>query len=86
MTLNPPTLDDVLEGLAPFVKQAQLSGDSLLAEAGIDSLDVVEWLFQIESRYEVVVDDAMVMSFKDATVAEIHAGLVALIARPGAAP
>jgi acyl carrier protein len=70
------------------VAPAGISVDSTFAELGVDSLDAITLLFELESRLEIVIPDEAAKSAS--SVRDVVDGLRALIAggsaRPAAPP
>jgi acyl carrier protein len=54
-----PTLDHVVDQLRAIVESADLSADSKIADLGVDSLDLMEWIFEIESAADISVDESV---------------------------
>jgi len=54
-----PTLDEVVGQLREIAEDDTIDGDSKLAAIDVDSLDVLEWVFEIESQAGVEIDDAL---------------------------
>lgn len=56
-------LRDFLTEVQPAVKAEDLTDDAELTALGIESLDVIEMLFEVEDQYGVTVPDEVVQSF-----------------------
>ncbi|WP_150048058.1 MULTISPECIES: acyl carrier protein [Methylomonas] len=48
----------LLENVGTSVDLAQLKGDELLEEAGVDSLEVMNFLLEVEQKFGVKIPDA----------------------------
>jgi acyl carrier protein len=70
-----PTLDEVLEDLRELAGM-EVDPDLTVRELGIDSLALAEWVFTLEQRLNVTVEDERLMNFLDRTVPEIYRELV----------
>jgi len=70
-------IDKYLVEIAGVSKDKLFDRALRMSELGIDSLGVVEMLFEIEDRYGFHIDDAM--KYKDMTLGEVVADLVRLI-------
>jgi acyl carrier protein len=54
-----PTLDDVVGNLREIAEDDTIDGDSKLASIDVDSLDVLEWVFEIEGQAGVEIDESL---------------------------
>lgn len=54
-----PSLDDVVGQLRAIVEDDGVSADSKIADLGVDSLDLMEWVFEIESAADISVDESV---------------------------
>jgi acyl carrier protein len=54
-----PTLDDVVRHLREIAEDDTIDGDSKLASIDVDSLDVLEWVFEIEGQAGVEIDESL---------------------------
>jgi acyl carrier protein len=54
-----PTLDAVLTQLREIAEDDTISADSKLASLDVDSLDVLEWIFEIEGEADIEIDDSL---------------------------
>jgi acyl carrier protein len=54
-----PSLDHVVGQLRAIVEDDEVSPDSKIADLGIDSLDLMEWVFEIESAADITVDESV---------------------------
>jgi len=81
-----PLADTVISALAEVkhVATERISIDSTFAELGVDSLDAITLLFELENRLEIVIPDEAAKSAR--SVRDIVEGLRALIARGPAGP
>lgn len=61
-----------------------ISADSTFAELGVDSLDAITLLFELETRLDIVIPDEAAKSAR--SVRDVVEGLAALIARGPAEP
>jgi acyl carrier protein len=69
-----PTLDEVVGQLREIAEDDSIGPDSPIATLDVDSLDVMEWVFEIESQAGVQIDDTLYSreSLEDATVADFY--------------
>lgn len=54
-----PSLDEVVRQLQTIAEDDSIGADSKLADLDVDSLDVMEWVFEIEGRAGLEIDDAL---------------------------
>jgi len=54
-----PSLDDVVGQLRAIVEDDGVSADSKIADLGVDSLDLMEWVFEIEGAANISVDESV---------------------------
>jgi acyl carrier protein len=54
-----PTLDEVVAQLREISEDDTIEGDSKLASIDVDSLDVLEWVFEIEGQAGVEIDESL---------------------------
>lgn len=54
-----PSLDDVVGQLRAIVEDDGVSADSKIADLGVDSLDLMEWVFEIERAADISVDESV---------------------------
>jgi len=54
-----PSLDDVVRQLQMIAEDDSIGADSKLADLDVDSLDVMEWVFEIEGQAGLEIDDAL---------------------------
>jgi len=54
-----PSLDEVVQQLQTIAEDDSIGADSKLADLDVDSLDVMEWVFEIEGRAGVEIDDSL---------------------------
>ncbi|HZM75516.1 MAG TPA: acyl carrier protein [Candidatus Limnocylindrales bacterium] len=57
MTTTFPTLDDFLELLSGIMDNQPVDPGAALAELGVDSLDLLEWSFNLEERHGLRLGD-----------------------------
>jgi len=69
-----PTLDEVVAQLREIADDDTIGPESRLTSLDIDSLDVMEWVFEIETRAGVRIDDELYAkgSLEAATVGEFY--------------
>jgi acyl carrier protein len=81
-----PLAETVISALADVkhVAPEQISIDSTFAEIGVDSLDAITLLFELENRLDIVIPDEAAKSAR--SVRDVVEGLRALIARGPAEP
>lgn len=54
-----PSLDHVVGQLRAIVEDEGVNADSKIADLGVDSLDLMEWMFEIESAADITVDESV---------------------------
>ena len=54
-----PSLDHVVGQLRAIVEDDDVSADSKIADLGVDSLDLMEWMFEIEGAANISVDESV---------------------------
>ena len=54
-----PPLDDLLVELREIAEDDSITGESKLAEIEVDSLDILEWVFEIERTSGIEVDESI---------------------------
>ena len=76
-----PLADTVISALADVkhVAPERISIDSTFAELGVDSLDAITLLFELENRLEIVIPDDAAKSAR--SVRDVVEGLRTLISR-----
>jgi acyl carrier protein len=69
-----PTLDHVVDQLRAIVEDDAVGADTKIADLEIDSLDVMEWMFEIESAADISVDESLYEpeALATATVGEVY--------------
>ncbi|MEX0665060.1 MAG: phosphopantetheine-binding protein [Acidimicrobiia bacterium] len=69
-----PSLDHVLDQLRAIVEDDSVGADSKIADLGVDSLDVLEWVFEIEGAADITVDESLYEPeiLETATVREVY--------------
>jgi len=69
-----PTLDHVVDQLRAIVEDDGVGAGTKLADLEIDSLDVMEWVFEIEGAADITVDESIYEPemLATATVGEIY--------------
>jgi acyl carrier protein len=69
-----PTLDEVIQQLREIAEDDTIGPDSRLTTLDIDSLDVMEWVYEIETRAGVRIDDGLYSkeTLASATVGEFY--------------
>lgn len=70
-----PTIDDVVTHLRE-VADVDPDLDAPIQSVGIDSLDLVEWMFILEEEYGVTADDDQLEEMQNSSVRDIHAWLI----------
>jgi acyl carrier protein len=80
---SPPPISDMLAPLEAMTGMIDIQVDVPLKELGIDSIDVLEWVFMIEDRLGFDADDLMadfgdVRSFGDLTLRLLYDALVSI--------
>jgi acyl carrier protein len=54
-----PSLDEVVQQLQTIAEDDGIGADSKLADLDVDSLDVMEWVFEIEGQAGLEIDDSL---------------------------
>jgi acyl carrier protein len=54
-----PSLDEVVQQLRAIAEDDSIGADSKLGDLDVDSLDVMEWVFEIEGRAGLEIDDSL---------------------------
>ena len=54
-----PTLGEIVQQLQTIAEDASIGPDSKIADLDVDSLDVMEWVFEIEGQAGVEIDDSL---------------------------
>jgi acyl carrier protein len=69
-----PSLDEVVQQLRAIAENDGITADDKIAALEIDSLDVLEWVFEIEGQAGVVIDDSLYDgdSLADATIGDFY--------------
>ena len=69
-----PPLDAVLKMLSEFTDGAAVVPEATLEAAGIDSMDVLEWLYMLEDDFGIEVDDELLNAddIQTLSVADIY--------------
>ena len=66
-------IEEIKKQLAVIVKVDAITDEMKLSELGLDSLDVVELLLQLEEQYDIHFDDIDMSNFK--TVGDLLASI-----------
>jgi acyl carrier protein len=69
-----PTLDEVVQHLREIAEDDTIGPDSRLTSLDIDSLDVMEWVYEIETTAGVRINDELYAkgALEDATVGDFY--------------
>lgn len=69
-----PALEELLVELREIAEDDTITGASKLAEIEVDSLDILEWVFEIERRAGIEVDDSVYDkdALADGTVGDLY--------------
>ncbi len=69
-----PALDELLVELREIAEDEAITGESKLAEIEVDSLDILEWIFEIERKAGIEVDESIYdkEALQDATVGDLY--------------
>jgi acyl carrier protein len=69
-----PTLEEVVDQLREIAEDDSIDPQSPIATLDVDSLDVMEWVFEIESQAGVQIDDTLYSraSLEEATVGDFY--------------
>ena len=69
-----PALDELLGELRAIAEDDTITGASKLAEIEVDSLDILEWVFEIERKAGIEVDESVYDkdALEDATVGDLY--------------
>jgi hypothetical protein len=79
-----PSLEEVIAQLQSITGAVRLPTDVRIADLGTDSMDLLQWLFQLEANLgieldELLGDDTELDAFGDLTLAELYDALHPLI-------
>jgi acyl carrier protein len=79
-----PSLAELVSVLEEISGTTDLRTDLRLAELGVDSMDLLEWLFTLEERLSIEFDalieeEAELEAFGDLTLADLYDALVDLV-------
>ena len=66
-------IEEIKKQLAVIAKVDAITDEMKLSELGLDSLDVVEFLLQLEEQYDIHFDDIDMSNFK--TVGDLLASI-----------
>jgi acyl carrier protein len=69
-----PSLDEVVKSLREIADDDTIGPDTVIAELGIDSLSMIEWVYEIEGEAGFVIDESLYSSgsLTSATVADFY--------------
>jgi acyl carrier protein len=69
-----PTLDEVVDQLREIAEDESIGPDSRIAALDVDSLDLMEWVFEIEGQAGIQVDESLYSkeSLEGATVSDFY--------------
>ncbi|HEU5302674.1 MAG TPA: phosphopantetheine-binding protein [Acidimicrobiia bacterium] len=69
-----PALDELLVELREIAEDDEITGASKLAEIEVDSLDILEWVFEIERKAGIEVDESIYDkdALADSTVGDLY--------------
>lgn len=69
-----PALDELLVELREIAEDDSITGASKLAEIEVDSLDILEWVFEIERKAGIEVDESVYDkdALADASVGDLY--------------
>lgn len=69
-----PSLDEVVQQLRAIAENDGITADDKITALEIDSLDVLEWVFEIEGQAGVEIDDSLYDedSLADATIRDFY--------------
>ena len=69
-----PALDELLVELRAIAEDDAITGASKLAEIEVDSLDILEWVFEIERTAGIEVDESIYDkdALAEATVGDLY--------------
>ncbi len=84
--MSDPVVDTVLSALAhvKHIPRERISLDSTLAELGVDSLDTVTMLFELEDRLKIQIPDEAARSVR--SVRDMVEGVRGLLSVPDRIP
>jgi hypothetical protein len=54
-----PSLDDVVQQLRTITENGDITADDKITALEIDSLDVLEWVFEIETQSDATLDESL---------------------------
>lgn len=69
-----PGLDEVVDRLRAILEDDSVSPDSKIADLDVDSLDMLEWVFEIEGAADISIDASLYEAdaLATATVRELY--------------
>jgi acyl carrier protein len=69
-----PSLDEVVQQLRTIVEDDDITAEAKIAGLEIDSLDVLEWVFEIEEQSGMTLDESLYDkdSLADATIRDFY--------------
>ncbi|MEX0948610.1 MAG: phosphopantetheine-binding protein [Acidimicrobiia bacterium] len=69
-----PTLEEVVQQLREIAEDDTIGSESMITSLEIDSLDLMEWVFEIEGQAETRFDDALYSkkSLESTTVGDFY--------------
>jgi acyl carrier protein len=78
-----PTLDEVVAQLRTIAENDAIGPETKFASLEIDSLDILEWVFEIEEQAKVTLDESLygAEALETATVGDLYQRIQA--AQPG---
>jgi acyl carrier protein len=82
-----PTVEDLAAQLQDVSGAESIDVDSALQKiSDVDSLDLMEWLYNFQSEYpDIPADESLFSDMDDTTtLRDIHGRIVALVAQPAA--
>ena len=90
--MNLPTLDESVDQLKRVARLDDFDPDVPLPHSGVDSLDLVEWLYAFQDRHpDITVDESLLehvddtVSFRDIHDRIVQEQIVAAVASVGGA-
>jgi acyl carrier protein len=74
-----PTLDAVVTQLREIAEDDTISADSKIASLDVDSLDVLEWIFEIEGEAGIEINESLYdkSALETSTVGDFYATIKA---------
>lgn len=82
---QPPSMEELISVLADITGRDDLRTDVRLADLGLDSMDILQWLFALEDELgiefdEILGEESELEAFGEATLGQLYDTLLGLLA------